>query len=121
MDKRGIEHIASRTTMILFVLASPAVAGEFADVCLERDKLSGDACQCIEDGLMSALGEEDAGIYLRVSLRYFDIVDAGASRGDAWDTAVREEAERLGIGFTELLSRTNEMGTTHRDIHQSCR
>lgn len=111
----------ARATAFLLVLTSPVLAGEMADICLERDKLGTAACECIETGLLGAISDEDAGLYLRVSSRYFENRDAGQGMSDAWDAAVQAEADELGLGFIELLSRTNEIGTIHRETMQRCK
>lgn len=108
-------------TALMILIGLPAGAGEMAETCMIRDQLDAATCDCIEQGLRAELGPEDFATYLRVSGDYFDGLDAGLPRAEAWDNAVKAEAAAQGIRFATLLTRTNQIGRLHADAIKSCR
>lgn len=106
---------------LLILTTLPAGAGELADTCVIRDQLDLATCGCIEEALQAELSPDDLATYMRIGEGYFDAVNAGLPREEAWDNAVKTEATAQGIGFITLLTRTNEIGRFHADSIRFCR
>ncbi len=109
------------TGLIVTLLASVAAAEDdgVLDMCLDTGKPA-ELCSCAAEKLKAEQGDDAYALYAGIGSRYLEAKAGGASMGDAWDGAVREEAGKRGKGFTALLTETNALGKEHRKAMRSC-
>ncbi len=90
------------------------------DMCLDTGKPA-ELCECASEKLKADQGDDAYALYAGIGSRYLEAKAAGTPMGDAWDDAVRSEAEKGGRGFTTVLTQTNKLGKAHRQAMKACR
>jgi len=106
----------------LTALASVAVAQVAEDSVLGMCAGIGtpEACACAADALRSEVGEEDYALYEGIGADYLARMAGGAGRASAWTGAVETAAARIGQSRTDLMTRTNEIGSAHSAAIKGC-
>ena len=87
-------------------------------MCLERE--SKEVCRCASAAILEEVGAASYDLYDRAGTVYLSNMAAGQSRADAWTAALEPIAAELGIGTIQLMSRTNEIGSAHREAMKTC-
>jgi hypothetical protein len=102
--------------LITLLFFGSARADSVEDMCSDSDKI----CACAASQLKSEVGDDDYNLYQAIGAAYIANQAQGMGMGDAWDAAVKAEANKRGSGFTKILSRTNSIGNAHRKAIESC-
>ena len=92
------------------------MADSVMDMCNKSDKI----CSCAATKLKSEVGDKDYVLYETIGSAYNTNKNKGMGLADAWDAAVKAEADKRGGGFTKTLSKTNSIGSAHRSAIKSC-
>ena len=85
-------------------------------MCSKSEKI----CSCASSKLKAEVGDKDYGLYQAVGDAYIANKGKGMGPGDAWDAAVKAEANKRGSNFTRTLSKTNKLGNLHRKAIKTC-
>lgn len=93
-----------------------AKADSVRDMCSDSDKI----CACAASQLKSEVGDDDYSLYEAIGAAYIANQAKGLAMGDAWDAAVKAEANKHGSSFIKTLSKTNSIGNAHRKAIKSC-
>ena len=114
--EKSIE-IQKRLFVLLAIFSiNSATADSVVGMCNKSDKI----CSCAATKLKPEVGDKDYDLYETIGAAYIANKNKGMGPGDAWDAAVKAEADKRGGGFTKTLSKTNSIGTAHRSAIKSC-
>ena len=117
--KSEMRHFMRRTLSICsagMLFAASAYADSVNDMCKKADEV----CACAASQLKKDIGNDSYELYEAVGAAYIAKQSKGMKMGDAWDAAVKTEANKRGTGFTQILSQTNAIGKTHRNAIKGC-
>jgi hypothetical protein len=103
-------------TVVAVFSISSAMADSVEDMCSGSDKI----CACAASKLKSEVGDDDYGLYEAIGTAYIANKAKGMGIGNAWDAAVKAEANKRGSSFVKTLSKTNSLGSAHRKAIKSC-
>ncbi|MEA1888701.1 MAG: hypothetical protein U9N50_02815 [Pseudomonadota bacterium] len=104
-------------TLLLAVLfCGNAMADSVKDMCSDSDKI----CACAASKLKSEVGDDDYSLYEAIGAAYIANQAKGMGMGDAWDAAVKAEANKHGSSFAKTLKKTNSIGNVHRKAIKTC-
>lgn len=93
-----------------------ATADSVEDMCQQPDEI----CVCAARQLKSEMGNDNYDLYETIGVAYIANKANGMNMGDAWDAAVKAEANKRGTGFAKTLKQTNAIGKAHRKAINSC-
>ena len=101
------------------VMQGPAAADSVGDMCRDSGRPP-DICRCAAARLLDEVGRDRYGLYEAVGAAYRANKARGMGMGDAWNAAVKLEAERRGKGYIDTLNRTNKLGQAHSKAIKGC-
>ena len=87
------------------------------DMCVDSDKI----CECAARKLNTEVGQDAYALYEAVGAAYLVNKDTQMNMVEAWDAAVKAAAEKQGQNFSDVLSKTNKIGSTHREFIEACK
>jgi hypothetical protein len=79
-----------------------------------------DACDCAATALRQEIGDEDYALYEGIGADYLARMAGGEGRASAWTNAAEAAAARVGQSRTDLMTRTNEIGSAHSAAIKAC-
>jgi predicted RNA polymerase sigma factor len=79
-----------------------------------------EACECAAEALREEIGDADYALYEGVGADYLARMAGGEGRASAWTSAVETAAAAIGQSRTTLMTRTNEIGSTHSAAIKAC-
>lgn len=114
--RRVSRSVAASVGVLIALGVSSATADSVEDMCHKSNKI----CACAAGQLKSDVGDDDYSLYEAVGAAYLANQASGMKMEEAWDAAVRAEASRRGVGFFDILGRTNAVGKAHRKAIKAC-
>ncbi len=101
--------------LAIFSLSS-AMADSVKDMCLGPEKV----CSCAAGKLKSEIGDTNYTLYEAIGAGYIANKLKGMSMENAWDAAVKAEANKRGSTYIKMLTKTNSYGSALNDATTKC-
>lgn len=108
--------------LALTAVAQPGLAADVEAMC-ERSSWANEdptACRCALEALSAEVPADDFALYAEVGAGYFDGLDAGLGRAEAWDAAAVTAGASRGMSLIDVLEVTNPIGRMHAGTLKAC-
>lgn len=113
-------YLKKRTLVIATLLsmgAGDAIADGVNDMCVD----AAEVCECAARKLEAEVGDKAYVLYEAIGRAYLVNKNTDMNMVEAWDAAVKSEADRQGENFIDTLSKTNTIGSSHREAIEACK
>lgn len=87
------------------------------DMCVD----SAEICECAARKLKAEVGDNAYALYETIGRVYLVNKNTDMNMVEAWDAAVKSEADKQGESFIDTLSKTNTIGSAHREAIEACK
>lgn len=87
------------------------------DMCVD----SAEICECAARKLKAEVGDNAYALYEAIGRVYLVNKNTDMNMVEAWDAAVKSEADKQGESFIDTLSKTNTIGSAHREAIEACK
>ena len=102
---------------LLSLGAGNAGADGVNDMCVDPAEI----CECAARKLKAEVGDNAYALYEAIGRIYLVNKDSDMNMVEAWDAAVKSEADKQGESFIDTLSKTNTIGSAHREAIETCK